>query len=246
MNLILLEPTEVPVSGPVELSGRRAEHIIKVLGCKPKDQVRVGVVDGARGHGTVLDLSSGRVTLDLVLDSPAPPAPPVDLILALPRPIMLRRILSTVAAMGVGRVFLVNARRVEKSFFAATIVAKREFRSHLLLGLEQAMDTRLPLVSVHDRFRPFVEDELPPLLHHYDARLFANPGPEDTFRLLWDQGGARTRIVVAIGPEGGWIDYERDRFLELGFVTASCGPRVLKVDTAVAALLSRAWLLISP
>lgn len=246
MNLILLEPTEVPASGPVELSGRRAEHIIKVLGCKPGDLIRIGVVDGARGHGRVLDLSSGTVTLAPVLDSAAPPAPPVDLILALPRPIMLRRILSIVAAMGVGRVFLVNARRVEKSFFAATIVAKRDFRGHLLLGLEQAMDTRLPQVSVHDRFRPFVEDELSPLLHRYDVRLFAHPGPEDTFRSLWDRGGVPARIVVAIGPEGGWIDYERDRFLELGFVMASCGPRVLRVDTAVAALLSRAWLLMAP
>lgn len=244
MNLILLEPTEVPASGPVAFSGRRAEHIIKVLGCKPGDRVRVGVVDGARGHGRVLDLSPGKVTLDLVLDSAVLPAPPVDLILALPRPIMLRRILTIVAAMGVGRVFLVNARRVEKSFFAATIVARRDFRSHLLLGLEQAMDTRLPRVSVHDRFRPFIEDELPPLLRSYDGRLFAHPGPEDTFRSLWDRGGASNRIIVAIGPEGGWIDYERDRFLELGFVMASCGPRVLKVDTAVAALLSRAWLLI--
>ena len=45
--------------------------------------------------------------------------------------------------------------------------------------------------------------------------------------------------VVAIGPEGGWIERELDSFRREGFEEISLGSRPLRVETAVTALIAR-------
>ena len=55
---------------------------------------------------------------------------------------------------------------------------------------------------------------------------------------LADTGGGR--VLIAIGPEGGWNDFEL-RLLEAhGFTRVGLGPRTLRVDTACTALLALA------
>ena len=48
MNLILCESSEVDADGVVTLTGARAAHVRGVLGAKPGDVIRIGVVDGPR------------------------------------------------------------------------------------------------------------------------------------------------------------------------------------------------------
>jgi len=241
MNLLLVKPHEIR-DHRVELTGRRAEHIRKVLRAGQGDEVRVGVVNGPMGLGRILLLENSRVILSLCLTVTPPPPPATDLILALPRPIMLKRVLAQAASLGVSRIFLINARRVEKSFFHAGIIRDNTLEEPLLLGLEQAVDTILPQISVHERFRPFVEDLLPGLLLHCPTRLLAHPGGDQTLARL-DAGTGKQRIILAIGPEGGWVDFEAHKFQEQGFTLFSMGPRILRVDTAVPALLGQIGLL---
>ena len=242
MNLILLSPHEIRDQRAV-LTDRRAQHIRKVLRCTIGDRVRVGVVNGSLGTGLITRLDHDGVELAITLTNPPLPPSPTDLILAIPRPIMLKRVLAQAASMGVARIFLVNANRVEKSFFNATLVQERAFAEPLRLGLEQAMDTKLPEVSVHPRFRPFVEDILPPLLaRDKPARLLAHPGDHPNLAASCDlplDGPA----ILAIGPEGGWVDFEVEQFIAQGFRPFTLGPRILRVDTAVPALLAQLSLL---
>lgn len=241
MNLILLEPREI--SGAcVALTGRRAEHIARILRAVPGDLVRVGIVNGPLGQGRVLSLNGKQVLLEVGFDTEPPYCPPTDLILALPRPIMLKRVLAQAVSLGVRRIFLINARRVEKSFFASSLMKDNDFNETLRLGLEQAIDTRLPEVSVHPRFRPFIEDLLPGLLAGCPIRLFAHPqGDGGMARAAGNPGGQR--VALAIGPEGGWVDFELELFRAQGFIPFTLGPRILRVDTAVPALLAQLDLL---
>lgn len=241
MNLILFHPHELN-GDLVNLSGRRAEHIRKVLRAAAGDRVRVGMLGGMLGVGCIRELTRDGVILQVHLTSEPPPFPPTDLILAVPRPIMLKRVLAQAVSLGVNRIFLLNANRVEKSFFNSTLIRANDFSEPLLLGLEQAMDTILPEISVHPRFRPFVEDLLPGLLPECPFRLLAHPGSGLTIIKaaadLSDQ-----RAILAIGPEGGWVDFEVERFKEQGFTPFSLGPRILRVDTAVPALMAQLSLL---
>src|SRR3569832_404858 len=106
VNLIILEPDEVGPSGDVALSDGRAMHLLKVLKVAPGDQVRVGLLDGPRGVGTVAALSEETVALRCLFEEESPPRPPVDLLLALPRPKVMRRIWAQAAALGGGQIVL--------------------------------------------------------------------------------------------------------------------------------------------
>lgn len=236
MNIILAEAGEV-ADNRLTLADYRAKHIVKVLRAEIGDRVRVGLINGTMGCGIISAIQKKHpfsVELELSLNDPPRSRPTLDLILALPRPIMLKRILSQVTALGVGTIHLVNANRVEKSFWEAGILQPEEYRSHLLHGLEQAVDTSLPEIQLHPQFKPFIEDFFPGLALRYHHLLLAHPtGGQRLGEVIDSRDG---RIVMAVGPEGGWVEYEVKRFQEQGFSCCTIGERILKVDTAVVAL----------
>ena len=158
---------------------------------------------------------------------------PLTLLLALPRPKMLKRVLQTVAAMGVPRLVLLNSYRVEKSFWQTPFLEPEAIREQLLLGLEQARDTVLPEVSIEKRFKPFVEDRLP-AISAGTLGLVGHPGPYPACPRAVEQ-----HVTLAIGPEGGWIPYEVEKLAAAGLQPVQLGERILRVETAVPALLAR-------
>ena len=106
--------------------------------------------------------------------------------------------------------------------------------------MEQATDTWLPEVTIHHQFKPFIEDILPTL----DGQgLIAHPEAGDTMAEVPVTGEPGQRLLLAIGPEGGWSDYEFQRFCEAGFFGMTMGNRILHVDTAVVSLLAQMQLL---
>lgn len=236
MNIILFTKEECS-KGRLLLCDHRARHVVKVLRSKVGDKLRVGEINGAMGTGELLRIEFRYpFEVELVIHLKAVPQapPPIDLLLALPRPIMLKRILSQVTALGVGTIYLVNANRVEKSFWEAGILHREEYLPHLLQGLEQAVDTRLPTIECHPKFRPFVEDYLPEMSKGYGACILAHPHGA----LKMDQCvvAGSGRILYGIGPEGGWVDFEVEKFMDAGVQPFSMGSRILKVDTAAVAI----------
>ena len=164
-------------------------------------------------------------------DTAVPPW--VDLLLAVPRPKVLKRLWPQLAALGVRRIFLINAFKVEKFYFSSQWIQPEFYRPLLVEGLMQCGATALPEVAVCQRFRPFMEDAFPRLFEGQPTRLVAHPGVTQTPSVT---GGGIP--VVAIGPEGGWTDYELDCFARAGFAKWSLGKRILRTDTAAIALLS--------
>ncbi len=239
MNIILFEEKELN-DGHVLLRDHRAKHIVKILQTGLGDFVRVGAINGKIGSGKVLAIKSKYpFEVELLVDlgkSPASP-PSIDLLLALPRPIMLKRILSQVTALGIGTIYLINANRVEKSFWDAGILKEEEYRPHLFHGLEQAVDTRLPKIEMYHHFRPFVEDHLPELISKYQSCVIAHPDSKKSLAPCLAK--ERGKVLYAIGPEGGWVDFEIEQFLNAGLQPFSIGPRILKVDTAVVSIHGR-------
>lgn len=241
MNLVLFEPDERR-QDTVVLTGRRADHIRNILRLIVGDTLRVGEINGAVGRAVVQKIDEASVVLIADLDRDPPPLPDIELILALPRPIMLQRILKQATTLGVRRFHLIRSRRVEKSFFHSPVLGPEKMRSLLIEGLEQAMDTRLPEVIVYHRFKPFVEDIVPTLK---GCGLLAHPEATHSladmfmFNRTSGKGKEKEKILLAIGPEGGFREYECRQFVQQGFTMFTMGPRILHVDTAVVALLAQ-------
>lgn len=236
MNLILLDDRDDPGSGRVTLSDGRATHLLKVLAVVDGQTVRIGWLGGPLGTGTVESARDGRVTLQCVFDAETPRRPQVDLLLALPRPKVMRRLWAQLAALGVGRIILTNAERVERHYFDTHVLDEASFRPLLVEGLQQARDTRLPAVSIHRQFKVLVEDHLDTLFSE-GVRLVADPGGTTSVRSALD-GHAHERVLIAIGPEGGWNAFELALLQSHGFRQVSVGARPLRVDTACTALLA--------
>jgi len=235
MNLILLEERDRVDASSVTLADARATHLLKVLRVTTGQTVRVGWIDGPLGTGTVESVSDGRVSMRCVFEADAPSRPRVDVLLALPRPKVLRRLWAQFAALGVGQIILTNASRVERDYFDTHVLTEACYRPLLIEGLQQAQDTRVPLVSVHRQFRILVEDRLDDLFRT-GVRLVADPsGSTSIANALAGRDG---RVLLAIGPEGGWNDFELRLLETRGFTPVGLGPRTLRVDTASVALLS--------
>lgn len=236
MNLLLLHPEDFESPGRAVVRGRRARHVTRILRAAEGDALCVGVAGGRIGSGRIVGRPASEVVLDVVLEREPPPPLPATLVLALPRPPVLGRTLAAAASFGVKRIVLLHTRRVEKTYWAASALAPEALREKLLLGLEQARDTVVPELVLERRFRPFVEDRLPLLLDGAHG-AFAHPG-EDT-----DTPNAAsplpTPVVIAVGPEGGFLDFELERLRSAGMTGVALGARTLRVETAVAALLGR-------
>jgi RsmE family RNA methyltransferase len=233
MNLLLLHPTDLVRPGEAVLRDERREHVAQVLRAAPGDRLRVGLLGGLVGEGTVLELDGERLRLALELREPPPAALPVDLVLALPRPKFLGRILQAATAMGVKRIVLLGSARVERSYWQSSVTSPEAVRRHLLLGLEQARDTVLPEVESWPKLGRFVDERLPELLGgrvglvaHGDAKT---PFPR----------GSVGPAAVFVGPEGGFLDHEVELLARAGVVPASLGGRPLRVEQAVCVLLGR-------
>lgn len=232
MNLLLLETHELSANGAVTLGGRRAQHAFEVLRVTGGDSVRVGVRGGQIGQAVVTASSKTELSLTVTLSEAPPARPNVDVVLAIPRPKALKRVIPALASFGVDRVFLVNAARVEKSYFDSKVLTAEFINELVTLGLEQGCDTIAPTFELRERFKPFVEDELPALLTKATL-LVPHPHAVQPLSPL----PLSQRVIIAIGPDGGWVPFELDCFARVGGVGVRLGPRILRGEVAVSAVL---------
>lgn len=233
MNLLLFSDADRIAPDLVELRGRRLQHLLHVHRAVAGDRLRVGEVGGLMGDAEVLNLDELSATLRVNLHEQPPAKLPVTLVVALPRPKMLRRILRNAAEFGVRDLYLLNSYRVEKSFWQSPVLGEEHMQRYLLQGLEQCRDTRPPAVHCRRRFKPWVEDELPALCAGRTA-LLAHPGASAPCPAERDG-----ETLLVIGPEGGFIPYEVDKLQGAGCTAVSLGARVLRVENAVTGLLAR-------
>lgn len=233
MNLLLLSAEDFIAPDMVRVADRRHRHLLEILRAGPGQPLRAGLLNGKLGSAQVVAQSAEQTTLRVALTELPPPPAPLTLLLALPRPKALRRLLQGVTAFGIKRIVLLNTARVDKSYWQSPFLAPVVLHEQLLLGLEQARDTLLPEVLLCPRFRPFVEDQLPQLAAA-SLRLVAHP----TSALPCPSAVAGA-VTLAVGPEGGFVPFEVDQLTAQGFTAVHLGARPLRVETAVPALLGR-------
>ena len=246
MNMLLFEKSELDSAGLFRVTGDRAQHIAAILKLKPGDSIRVGLRDFGMGEGRIESCCAGEFFVkpgELLEEAPLPPR---DLLVVLPRPQSLKKVLQTAATFGVRRVFFIASERGEKSYFSSAVLRPETLWEHLRLGLEQGVSTRAPEILVLSERKPrkspgftgWINEEFPEASY---VRLFAHPeavhgGNSLPMSEVLD---ASRGTVVAVGPEGGWTPAEEGAFFAAGFRPFRLGRRILRVETAVAAALAQ-------
>ena len=233
MNIVVLDRSDWRDEEHVCLVDRRADHIRAVLRAAVGDSVRVGELNGYLGQGRICAIDADSVVLRVELSQPPPPRHRFDVVLALPRPKVLRRLFRTVAEYGVANLHLIHSARVEKSYWQSPLLAAERVHDALLAGMERASDTVVPQVHQHRRFRPFVEDQLKHLCAGrpcWIAQMGASLALRDT-----PAGDA----VVMVGPEGGFVPFELELAQAVIAQPVHLGSRTLSVDTALTTALAQ-------
>jgi 16S rRNA (uracil1498-N3)-methyltransferase len=232
MNLIILEAHHFLSTDIVRLQGRHFEHVKQVLKSKVGDLLNVGHLDGFIGKALITRIATDSLELSVLDLAPPPPTLPVTIVLGLPRPRMLQRTLQTIATMGVERLQLIHTHRVEKSFWHTPLLKPECIHEQLVLGLEQGKATQLPKIELYPNFNAFI-DTLSSNTEASCRKLIAHPGNFGSA----EPGDERT--LLAVGPEGGFVEHELSAFIEQGFSVIQLGERILRVETAIPVLLAK-------
>lgn len=237
MNLMLLQASEIQPDQTVRLAAddRRAVHMINILKVQVGDRIKAGIIDGLIGVAQLEAIAPDSLLLTVRVGTKPPPALDLTLILALPRPKMMRRIVQCVASMGVKDVIFINSSKVEKSYWQTPWLTSEKLYEQSLIGLEQAVDTKLPQIRQFKLFKPFAEDHLPKICAGKSA-WFAHPGSSAGIPVSAD------KLLLAIGPEGGFTPYETGKMESAGMQGFQFGKRILRTEAAIPALLGRLFL----
>lgn len=233
MNIVLLNANQDCSSDIWSIEDQRQiKHLNQHLQLKAGDTLKVGVRDGQRYLTEVQSFTAQQIMLRPIQTESVPNKVPVHLILALPRPKVLRRMIMDAVTLGVERISLIHSYRVDKSYWQSPFL--QQLDDYVTLGLEQAGDTIVPEIQLYKRFKPFVEDVLPTLISEQRPAYVAHPYAEQSMPHAIAHG-----CNLIVGPEGGFIPYEIELLKKNGCQAMSLGNRILRTETAVSNILGR-------
>ena len=235
MNLLLFEPEDLKPDGTAVIAGRRLRQLREVIKAAPGKLCKAGVLGGAVGRAELLEIDDERAVLRFdPLQEPPPPLA-VTLLCALPRPLTFAKVIHSAVTCGVKNIHFFHSAKVEKSYWQSSKLETDAIRQEVILALEQCADTVMPEIFFHRRFRVFVEDEVPKLTPDNAEMIFGSPGATDKVPV----GAAQHRhVVLAVGPEGGFNDFEEGLLESAGFRAVTIGRRILRSEFAVNAILT--------
>ncbi len=233
MNIVLLDANQDCSRDIWSIEDQRQiKHLNQHLQLRAGDTLKVGVRDGQRYLTEVQSITAQQIMLRPIQTESMPNKVPVHLILALPRPKVLRRMIMDAVTLGVERISLIHSYRVDKSYWQSPFL--QQLDDYVTLGLEQAGDTIVPEIQLYKRFKPFVEDVLPTLISEQRPAYVAHPYAEQSMPHAIAHG-----CNLIVGPEGGFIPYEIELLKKNGCQAMSLGNRILRTETAVSNILGR-------
>lgn len=232
MNIVLLDPRQTQAPLWSITAQRQIEHLRTHVNVAVGDHLKVGIRGGMRYLTEIVNISDQAIVLKALHEEPVPAKLPVTLIVAMPRPKVLRRLIMDSVTLGVEKIILLHSYRVDKSYWQSPFLQQLE--QYVTLGLEQAGDTIAPKIECYKRFKPFVEDVLPSLIRADQPAFVAHPYAEQKMPFALEQA-----CTIVIGPEGGFIPYEIELLTKNGCQAVSLGNRIIRTETVIPYVLGR-------
>jgi RsmE family RNA methyltransferase len=208
MNIVLFEIDEC--NGVLKRDDYRARHIIDVLKLKIGDSFTAGIINVDRGVASISLIDDEKILYSYQKKDEGNPLYPITLLVGQVRPISMKIIIS-------------GCDLTEKSYEKAKIWSELEYKQYLIDGAMQGGSSHVSEVELISSVKkvPLHADNLILL----DNVMSSSPLSEQHLT---------GSVLVAIGPERGFSDKEREFFLNSGFSVHSIGNRILRTETACA------------
>ncbi|MCA9078416.1 MAG: 16S rRNA (uracil(1498)-N(3))-methyltransferase [Planctomycetaceae bacterium] len=213
----------------IELTGEEAAHMLRVLRLTVGD--RVSLFDGFGGEAeaeiTGTQKRSARLRIRQVLPQSPSPQPAITLVTAVPKVDRFRWLVEKATELGVQRLIPVRTEhsvvhpgdgKLEK-MRAASIAACKQCGRNDLLSIDDLQDW----TEVLRRLSTW-----PKLIAHPDGTPFGD---------LLPQIRKESKLMIAIGPEGGLSGDEIQLARATGGEIVGLGTSILRVETAAVSMV---------
>lgn len=226
-------PEKLPAGGDVTLTASETAHAIKVLRLQPGDDVILLDGQGTVASAVIMPPQGNRRIHEAVcrlkdVQTVPPPAKPVHLYVAPPKSKNMDIVLKAATELGAADITPIFCRysvskpetNVKETWEQALITALKQSTNPWLPKLHPAMDfaDALKQSGGYGYFGAVPTDA--------DAEI---PAP-------WDRPDGETALWI--GPEGGFSTEEEAALRAHGLFPLTVGNWILRVETAVAALLA--------
>ncbi len=245
MNSLLLFSDEIQNS-IATITGEHLAYVQEMHDLSNGQTIPVVVWGKFRGRGVITQLNKDSISLEIALDSSIIEREPTTLIVAIPRPQTQKKIIHLATVLGVKDLHFIRSENTEKSYLESKSLIPHAIKYEIVKGLEQSYDCMPPTITVHKRFRPFIEDVLVTALNSTKEPLKVLCDTAEDPLLCINEDALQSKdshAFIAIGPEAGWNDFEREAFKSLGFKSVSLGPRILRCETATSVILAQVALI---
>jgi 16S rRNA (uracil1498-N3)-methyltransferase len=224
------------------LVGDHAAHLARVLRAEVGQEFDVATGDEVR-RGTITTISNDRIEFALGgkpyhtrRSQPSPPAK-ITMALAIFKFDRMEWAIEKCTELGVSRIIPVIARRSDAHLAAAAVKRHDRWQRLVRQAAEQSRRSSPPEIAVPVKLKALAEDGV---LQANATRvvlaesLAEAPVESEEDDRLGDilQSQSSNEVVLAVGPEGGWVDGELSWFYETGWIGASLGDTILRAETA--------------
>jgi 16S rRNA (uracil1498-N3)-methyltransferase len=217
--------------GQAEITGENAHHLTRVLRVEAGQKFEI--TDNERAWlASVETAHKNLVRFNIIEEIAADPEMPrIALYLALIKFERFEWAVEKATELGVSRIIPVEANRSEHGLFAGAQKRAERWKRIARESSEQSRRMRAPEVSAPVRLPEALADS-----STHRVWLDEQPGATPLARAFSLR--PKDSAALLVGPEGGWIDAERQQFIASGWAAASLGPFILRAETAVCAALA--------
>jgi 16S rRNA (uracil1498-N3)-methyltransferase len=210
------------------LVGEHADHLVRVLRARLGQDFDIATGETVR-RGRIAVVSDGRVEFDLGEEVPRASSAEITLVLAVFKFDRMEWAIEKCTELGVSRIVPVIARRTDSHLAAASAKRAERWQRIARQAAEQSRRDAPPEIAAPIK----VAEAL-----NFPAALrivLAESEEQTLLRDILNQKNGDDRIVLAVGPEGGWTESELQSFQKSGWISASLGNTILRAETAAIA-----------
>lgn len=208
------------------LIGAHAEHLARVLRARVGQEFDI-LANGVLRHGRVAAIGDSRVEFELGEQISAKPnSVQLTLLLAVFKFDRMEWAIEKCTELGVAGVIPVIARRTDAHLASASVKRVDRWRRIAHQAAEQSRRVTPPDISDPIRLRDALA---------IPAKLKIVLSEAEDQAQLRDIAAVDDKVLLAIGPEGGWTEDELELFEKQGWFSASLGPTILRAETAAIA-----------
>jgi 16S rRNA (uracil1498-N3)-methyltransferase len=220
------------------IKGSEARHIKNVLRLTPEDTIRLFDGTGVEYDAVISELSAGRVELSITGKVTAAAESPIEMTIAQGylKEKKMDSLIRPLCELGMTRWMpFTSQRSVPQPDKSRLLARMQRWEKIVRESLKQCRRSVLPQIST-----PVSLEEVLAYGRSCDLKIIFWEQEDRALdhAALTERSDPVNRILIVLGPEGGFADQEVEKARKLGFEVSGLGPRILRAETATIAACS--------